>query len=51
MIISIDGEKAFYEILYHKSSEETRNKRIVSQHNKGIYSKAIANAMLNGKKT
>jgi hypothetical protein len=37
IIISIDAEKAFdkFNILSRKSSEETRNRRNVPQHNKG----------------
>jgi hypothetical protein len=33
-----------------KASDETRNRRNVPQHNKGIYDMPIANIILNGEK-
>jgi hypothetical protein len=35
---------------HDKSSDETRNRRNLHQHNKGIYDKPIANIIRNGEK-
>jgi hypothetical protein len=50
MILSIDAAKAFDKIHHPfmiKSSEETRNRRSIPQHDKG---KPIGNIIVNGEK-
>jgi hypothetical protein len=51
MILSIDSEKAFDKTQHPfmiKSSEETKNRKNVLQHNKGYKQKPRANIILNG---
>jgi hypothetical protein len=40
-----------FDIFPDKSSEESRNRRKVPQHNKSYIGKPIANTVLNGRKT
>jgi hypothetical protein len=39
-----------FNIILDKSSDETRSRRNVSQHEKAIYDKPVANIILNGEK-
>ena len=53
MIISTDAEKAFDKIqhpFYDKNSPESRHRRNIPQHNKGMYDKPTVNIILPGEK-
>jgi hypothetical protein len=50
MIISVDEEKPLtkFNILHDKISEETRNRKNITNYIKGLYGKTIANIIVNG---